>query len=163
MNESMRKLRLYLETSVWNFYFADDAPEKRDVTKEFFENIKQGQYDIFISQTVLDEIDRANEPKRQQLMQLIKSHQPQELDITQEITDLSKEYIFQGVIPEKKGEDALHVATSTIYEVDALVSWNNRHLANLLKMEKINAINLKEGYTKHLEIITPMEVMSNEE
>lgn len=36
----MRRSRLYLETSVWNFYFAEDAPEKRDITKEFFENIK---------------------------------------------------------------------------------------------------------------------------
>jgi hypothetical protein len=28
----MRKLKLYLEASVWNFYFADDAPEKMEVT-----------------------------------------------------------------------------------------------------------------------------------
>jgi len=28
----MRKLKLYLETSAWNFYFADDAPEKMEVT-----------------------------------------------------------------------------------------------------------------------------------
>jgi len=159
----MRRLRLYLETSVWNFYFADDAPEKRDVTKEFFGNIKQGKYEIFISQTVLNEIDKADEPKKNQLMQLIKEHQPQGLDITSEVTDLSKEYISQRIIPEAKVEDALHVATSTVYEMDALISWNNRHLANLYKMEKINSVNLKEGYTKHLEIITPMEVISDED
>jgi len=158
----MIKLRLYLETSVWNFYFADDAPEKRDVTKEFFENIKQGKYEIFISQTVLNEIDKADEPKKNQLMQLIKEYQPQGLDITSEVTDLSKAYISQWIIPEAKVEDALHVAISTVYEMDALISWNNRHLANLYKMEKINSVNLKEGYTKHLEIITPMEVISDE-
>jgi len=159
----MKKLRLYLETSVWNFYFANDAPEKRDITKEFFENIKQGRYEIFISQTVLNEIDRANEHKKDQLMELIKKHQPQELDITQEIADLSKEYIFQRVIPEAKVEDALHVAVSTVYEMDALISWNNKHLANLYKMEKMNGVNLKKGYTKHLEIITPMEVIADED
>lgn len=159
----MRKLRLYLETSVWNFYFADDAPEKREVTKEFFESIKQGRYDIFISQTVLNEIDRADEPKKNQLLGLIKEYQPQELDITQEVTDLAKEYISQKVIPEARVEDALHAAISAVYEVDALISWNNRHLANLLKIEKINGINLKEGYTKHLEIITPMEVITDED
>jgi predicted nucleic acid-binding protein len=158
----MRKLRLYLETSVWNFYFADDAPEKMEITREFFENIKQEQYDIFISQTVLNEINEADEPKRRQLMQLIKDYQPKELDITQEVVDLSKEYIAQGVIPEAKVEDVLHVAVSTVYEMDALSSWNNRHLANLPKMEKINGVNLKEGYTKHLEIITPMEVITDE-
>lgn len=26
----MRKLKLYLDTSVWNFVFADDAPEKKN-------------------------------------------------------------------------------------------------------------------------------------
>jgi len=159
----MRKLKLYVETSVWNFYFADDAPEKREITKEFLKSVKQGRYDIFISQIILNEIDKADEAKKNQLMQLIKEHQPQELDITQEITDLSKEYISQGVIPKVKVEDALHVAISTVYEMDALISWNNKHLVNLLKMEKINRVNLKEGYTKYLEIITPMEVISDED
>lgn len=59
-----------------------------------------------------------------------------------------------------KVEDALHVAT--VYEMDALITWNNRHLANLRKMEKINSINLKEGYTKHLELVNPMEVITDE-
>jgi hypothetical protein len=36
----MKKLQLYLETSVWNFYFADDAPEKREITVLFFERVK---------------------------------------------------------------------------------------------------------------------------
>ena len=159
----MKKLSLYLETSVWNFIFADDAPEKRDITKEFFINIKQGQYEIFISQTVLNEIDRADERKRAQLMQLIKEHQPKELNITQEVIDLSKEYILQKIIPEEKVEDAIHVAVATVYEMDALITWNNRHLANLRKMEIINGINLKEGYTKHIEIVNPMEVISDED
>lgn len=39
----MRRLKLYLETSVWNFYFADDAPEKRDITRQFFEQIQRGE------------------------------------------------------------------------------------------------------------------------
>lgn len=159
----MRKLRLYLETSIWNFYFADDAPEKRDITKEFLENINQGEYSVFISQAVLNEIDRAEEPKRSQLIQLIKRCDPQMLDITQEVTDLAKEYISQKVIPESKVEDALHVAIATVYEMDALITWNNKHLANLRKMGKINSINLKEGYTKHLEIVNPMEVIANED
>lgn len=82
--------------------------------------------------------------------------------ITQEATNLSKEYISQKVIPEAKVEDALHVAVATVYEMDALITWNNRHLANLRKMEKINSINLNEGYTKHLEIVNPMEVITDE-
>jgi hypothetical protein len=61
-------------------------------------------------------------------------------------------------IPES--HQGLHrdAATATYYELDALISWNLRHLSNLKKMEMINGINLKEGYTKRLQLITPMEV-----
>jgi len=39
---NMSKLKkLYLETSAWNFYFADDAPEKQAATLQFFEQVKQ--------------------------------------------------------------------------------------------------------------------------
>ncbi|MFH1824054.1 MAG: hypothetical protein ABH873_02355 [Candidatus Firestonebacteria bacterium] len=53
----MRKLKLYLDTSVWNFFFADDAPEKRDITKIFFSSIKENIYEIFISEVVIREIN----------------------------------------------------------------------------------------------------------
>jgi hypothetical protein len=32
----MKKLKLYIETSVWNFLIADDAPEKRAITEKLF-------------------------------------------------------------------------------------------------------------------------------
>lgn len=57
----MKKPQLYIETSVWNFYFADDAPEKREITKTFFDRISHGEYEIFISDAVIAEIGRAND------------------------------------------------------------------------------------------------------
>ena len=33
-----KKLKIYLDTSIINFLFADDAPEKKEVTIDFFEN-----------------------------------------------------------------------------------------------------------------------------
>ena len=56
----MKKLKLYLETSVWNFYFANDAPEKKEVTLQFFQKLKNNEYDISISQLVFDEIEKAS-------------------------------------------------------------------------------------------------------
>jgi hypothetical protein len=32
----MKKLRIYLDTSIVNFLFADDAPDFRRVTEDFF-------------------------------------------------------------------------------------------------------------------------------
>lgn len=52
----MRPLQLYLETSVWNFCFADDAPEKRDATIAFFGGLPASSYEIFISPVVTSPI-----------------------------------------------------------------------------------------------------------
>ena len=72
----MQELKLYLETSVWNFFFADDAPEKRDITKRFFESIKENIYEIFISEVVIREINDAPEPKRRVLFDLVNKYAP---------------------------------------------------------------------------------------
>ncbi|MEK6794440.1 MAG: hypothetical protein AABZ39_06670 [Spirochaetota bacterium] len=77
----------------------------------------------------------------------------------QEIESVAQGYIEHGIIPRKKIEDALHIAISTVFEIDALVSWNYRHLANLYKERKIVSRNMSEGYSHTLRICTPMEVM----
>jgi hypothetical protein len=76
--------------------------------------------------------------------------------------DLACKYISEGALPQNKMEDAIHAAVATVFEMDALISWNLKHLSNLRKMELINGINLKEGYTKRLQLITPMEVSDEE-
>ena len=76
---------------------------------------------------------------------------------------LADKYIMEFALPKGSIDDSIHVAVASIYEMDALISWNLNHLANLRRMEKFNEINLKVGYHKHLEIITPMEVSSDDE
>lgn len=158
----MKKPQLYLETSVWNFYFANDAPEKRDVTLSFFDKIKQDEYEIFISDIVIEEIGKAGEDKKQLLLEIISEISPVRLMVNEQIVELAQKYIVEGVLPPNKIEDAMHAAIATFFEMDALISWNLKHLANLKKMEMINGINMKEGYAKRLELITPMEVSDEE-
>ena len=154
----MKKPQLYLETSTWNFYYADDAPEKKEATLQFFEKVALGAYDIYFSEIVLQEFARSRPEKAQQLVNLVEKYEPNELDASVDAVELAKRYIRDGVIPEKKFEDAMHAAIATVNQMDALVSWNLEHLANFNKMERINAVNMSEGYTKLLVLITPMEV-----
>ena len=127
----MRKLKLYLETSVWNFFYADDAPEERDVTKYFFEYVDKGHYDVYYSDVVLFEINRAGESKRQILMELIRKYGLNELETTTEAENLADKYLEKKIIPAKKREDALHIGIATVAEVDAVITWNYRHLIGL--------------------------------
>lgn len=158
----MKKPQLYLETSVWNFYFADDAPEKKEITLIFFDKIKRGEYEIFISDIVVEEIGKADDNKKKMLLNIIVEYSPHRLIVDEEVAELAQKYIFEGVLPSNKIEDAMHAAVATVFEMDALISWNLKHLSNLIKMELINGINMKEGYSKRLELITPMEVSDEE-
>lgn len=81
----MKRPQLYLEISVWNFYFADDAPEKKVITHRFFDKIKRGEYKIFVSDVVIEEIGRADNKKRQLLLNIIKEYHPKRLMINEEI------------------------------------------------------------------------------
>jgi predicted nucleic acid-binding protein len=159
----MRKPRLYIETSTWNFYFADDAPEKMDITKNFFRAVEKGSYQIFISETVLREIANASEPKRRMLFDLISKYSPEELEISEDAVELVEAYLQHNVVPDKKRDDAFHVAAATVHEIDAIVTWNFKHLANLRKEELFNAVNLERGYIRGIKILTPMEVVTYED
>ena len=86
---------------------------------------------------------------------LIESFSPNELEITEEVLELSEKYIHELALPKRSIDDSIHAAVATVHEMDALISWNLKHLANLRRKEKINGVNLMEGYSKRLDIVTP--------
>ena len=152
----MRKAKLYLETSVWNFYYADDSPEKKWETLQFFRNINK-RYDIFISGIVMDEINNSDTETRNKLIALVGKFNPVRLIVTSEVEELAEKYIMASAVPKRKIEDALHASITTVNMLDMLVSWNCRHLARASRKAKINGVNMQNGY-KLIDIITPMEV-----
>jgi len=96
------------------------------------------------------------------LLSIIAEHSPSRLIINEEVSELAQKYISEGVLPAAKIEDDMHASAATVFEMDALISWNLKHLSNFKKMELINGINMKEGYSKRLELITSMEVSDEE-
>jgi hypothetical protein len=80
-------------------------------------------------------------------------------DVTSEMINLKDKYMESNIITDKYSADALHIAIATVITVDVLVSWNFKHIVNLEKIKKFNAINLTQGYSL-LEIRTPQEVIN---
>jgi len=156
----MKRLRIYLDTSVINFLFADDAPDFRRVTVEFFERYSR-RYDLFVSEIVLLEISQTSDlVHRERLLDVIRTHSVSVLafDPRDEIISLANAYREHGAIPQAKEEDALHVAHAVVHEIDILLSWNFKHLANVRREMRIEAINKERGYWRPLRIVSPLEV-----
>lgn len=157
---NIRKLKIYLDTSVINFLYAEDTPDLKKITEEFFNNYIY-QYDVYISDIVLFEINKTAEVnKKKILIDVIKQYPIKILEIENNlnIDHLAELYIQEKIIPAKKKEDALHIAISTVHECDILLSWNFKHLANIKKQIAINAINEQQGYLKKLNLLSPLEV-----
>ena len=53
-----KRLKIYLDTSVINFIYADDSPERKEMTIDLFDNfIKPEIYETYISPFVIAEIE----------------------------------------------------------------------------------------------------------
>jgi hypothetical protein len=73
--------------------------------------------------------------------------------------DLADKYISEKVVGRTSLEDCRHIALATVNRVDALASWNFKHIVNLSRIKGYNSVNLKMGYPT-LEIRTPQELVS---
>ena len=155
-------MRFYLETSVWNFFISEEISDKYLATKRFFEEIRLKNYRIYISPLVIIEIDRTKEAKTiNKLKDALTRYQPELLEEQPDILLLSERYCKEGIIPEKYRNDALHIAYVSFYELDAVISWNLRHIVKMKTRRLVNYINLLEGY-RPVELVTPEEVIEDE-
>lgn len=161
----IRKLSVYLDTSVINFLFANDAPEKKTTTVEFFERcVKKETARFCISPVVVDEIQRTPDSERRADLLAVLTRYPLHMLVVegrQEIKSLSVALIEKGVIPAKKPEDALHLAVAVVHGMDVLASWNYKHLANINKERRVADVCLEMGYARILRMTTPLEVMGS--
>ncbi|MCK4849792.1 MAG: PIN domain-containing protein [Phycisphaerae bacterium] len=154
----MHKLSIYVETSVWSYAFAEDAPESRKATEDFFELARQNLYELFVCDVVLDELGRAPEELARMFGKLVQEIKPVNLEFDREADRLAQQFLQLGAVPPSKIEDAQHVAVAVVNELDMLVSWNYQHLVNVRKRQAFEHISAINGYYKPLHIITPLEV-----
>jgi hypothetical protein len=158
-----QKPLLYIETSVFGFYF-DEEPRnafRREMAVAMFNQVRLGILDATTSSRTVLELSRAAEPLRSRLMSLLEDMRLLDVDDS-EAERLATAYLRDGVIPRAEVEDARHVAYATVGRADVLVSLNLRHLANEWAVRNIGVVNLREGY-QPLSIRTPEEVLTYED
>lgn len=157
----MKKLKIYLDTSVINFLFADDVPEFRRITEDFFENyVKKDKYHVYISDVVVAEIMKTkNEAKKKLLLEVIGRYSLKIIMLNKNSDELASVYVREKLIPRGKLEDAQHIAIATCHQMDILLSWNFKHLSNIQKQIGVKIINEKEGFFYPLILTNPMEVV----
>ena len=158
----MKKLKIYLDTTIVSFLNAMDALEKRKVTLQFWELAKKAEFQIVLSQLTLDELLRCKEQKRNILFDYLKEIEFDVLEITTEVELLARKYLDEKIIPLKYQDDAYHLAVASVYQCDVIASWNFEHIVKFSTIIGVNGINKMLGY-KEIGILSPESLIGEEE
>jgi predicted nucleic acid-binding protein len=150
----MKKLKIYLDTSVISHVQAEDAAEKATSTLRLWEEMIQDKYDICISKLVLAELNKCSEPKRTLMFHYLNRLKTEILEIDEVIELLALKYIEENIIPEKYGDDATHISAATVNNCDYIISWNFNHMVKVKTIMGVNGINKLMRY-KEIGIVSP--------
>ena len=155
----MRTPKIYLETTIFNFPFVDDAPDLRDYTLQLFEDIKAGKFIPYTSGYVVEELEKTqNIEKRNKMIALIADYGIKVMPANKKAEWLASVYVKEGIIKAKYESDALHIAMATIANLDFIISLNFQHIVKHKTIFETEVVNTREGF-KRVFIYTPMEVI----
>jgi hypothetical protein len=142
------KQRVYVETTIVSYLTARPSRDliiaaHQAVTRQWWER-RRSDFELFISQFVLTEAAGGNSEmagKRLELLQGI-----EQLPVTDEVIQLGRAMVEDRVLPHKAEMDALHLSVACVHEMDALLTWNCRHLANVDLLREMGRYLGERGY-----------------
>lgn len=151
----MRRLLIYADSSVIG---GCEDPEFAEASRTLWQRFVEGAHTLVLSVHTLRELTQAPAAVRVRVDQVPTDHVIV-LPDSEEAFSLADAYIQRGIVGPGSRADALHVALATVGRVDALVSWNFRHIVNLGRIRLFHSVNLELGYSL-IEIRSPREVLS---
>ena len=86
----MKKIKIYLDTSVISHLLAEDTPEKMADTRKLWKQLQYGQYEVYVSETTMDEIAACSDPKRTCMEQQLSTISFSLISVTFEIEKLAQ-------------------------------------------------------------------------
>ncbi len=154
----------YIETSIPSFYFtgrtSPTSIARQKWTQQWWSTFS-GDFQLYSSLAVTVELERGTlENLKSQRISFI-SDLPM-LEINTDVRDIARIYVERLLMPQDADGDALHLAITSFYGLDVLLTWNCNHLANPNKFGHIETINRELGLKVPL-LTTPLNYLSEDD
>lgn len=117
-------------------------------------------FEVYVSPFVIEEAQRGDTEAAAKRMKLIGDLPI--LAVDDEITRITEAILHEGLIPKKASTDASHIAVATRHDMDFLLTWNCKHIANAQMLRYIERVVNSLDYELPL-ICTPDELMGDED
>lgn len=158
----MRKLKVYLDTSVVSYLYQVDAPEKMQNTLDLWKLFKNKVYEVYISDIVIREISGCNEEKLKILLDYLDQIDYNIIETDEDTVELAGKFIDFGILKQKSFDDGQHIAAAILAGCDIITSWNFKHIVNVKTVRGVKVITTLEGY-KDLLIYPPSVLIESED
>ncbi len=152
--------KLYLETTIPSYLTARRSPLARiatdQQTTQDWWDFQRHEYELFISEAVIEEISRGDARMAAQRVDLVRGLPV--LRRTAKTELIEARLLREGIIPAKAEQDAAHLALAAVHGMDYLLTWNCTHINNVRKEHEIAAACLAFGCACPT-LCTPAELM----
>jgi len=156
----MEMKKVYLETSIVSYYTAQPSRDlivaaRQEITRATWPMLVS-QFERYVSALVLQEAGCGDPDAAQRRLDAIAEIPV--IGISQDARELARNLVAKNVLPKEYPEDALHVALACSGGMDFLLTWNFKHLNNvLLKSVIVRAVG--ELGLEAPEICSPEELL----
>lgn len=124
--------KVYLDTTVISYVTARPGRDiilmaNQELTRQWWE-LRRQQFDLYVSDLVHSEASRGDTDAAAKRLESLAG-----IDIllaTSSARELAGQLLSANGLPPNAADDALHLAIATLNQMDFLLTWNMRHLAN---------------------------------
>lgn len=154
---------VYIETSIPSYYHESRSDPTalawRAATRQWWD-LHRDRYHLLTSQFVLAELSLAPAPKGSKCLSLLQGIQL--LELPKGLEEVVEYYMEHRLMPAEAGGDAFHWAMASLHNIDFLLTWNCRHLANANKALHMKVLNGRLGLPVPI-VTTPLTLLPESE
>ncbi len=157
-------MRIYVESTIPSYVVARPARDllqaaRQQLAKDWWD-WERNKHELFISQVVLDEIAFGEKEMAERRLETMRSVPL--LRVTDQVKKLAGKILTLALLPAKADRDATHIALASVYEMDILLTWNSRHIANAAIRLRLRKVVEAAGFTLPV-ICTPEELVETDD
>jgi len=150
----------YLETTIPSYLTSRPSRDlviaaHQQLTHDWWRGARR-DLELVVSEAVLAEIREGDSDFADQRLKIVQELPV--LSLNGDVRTLVKVYARGLGLHPEAAADVLHIAFAVAYEVDYLVTWNCKHIANGHVIRRLQEINTKERRATPV-IVTPEELL----
>lgn len=154
------KPKVYLETTIPSLLVARPSQQaivaaNQEITKEWWQTRRE-QFELYVSELVIEE-SRQGDPQFA-AARLKAMDECTVLTAIDEAQVLGDSILAAGLVPAKATADAFHIAIAAVHQMDFLLTWNCRHIANAMIATRLREVCEAAGCRLPV-LCTPFELM----